>query len=128
MITFPSAYVIPGLFSANGVRSEVVTCIKMVVCQYFKIPYDELSKQCKKEEYTIPRQYAMYLCFYSTRLSLKRIGDHFGGRDHATVIHSIRKVHDRIAYYQEHRNHLNALWDDLAKDKIEKQHRIIKLK
>ncbi len=120
-------YVFPGIFSPTAVRNEVVTTIKMAVCQYFKVPYDVLAGRGKREEWITARHYAVYLTFFSTNLSLKKVGHHFGGRDHATVINSIRQIHDWVKFYQGHRNHLNALWAELAKDNIEKQPRIIKL-
>ena len=44
----------------------------------------------------MPRQVAMYLIKETLDTSLVRIGELFGGRDHSTVIHSIRKVEDQM--------------------------------
>ena len=42
------------------------------------------------------RQIAMYLCREMTDLSLPKIGAKFGGRDHSTVIHAVRKISEKI--------------------------------
>ena len=43
------------------------------------------------------RQIAMYLCRELTDLSLPKIGQHFGGRDHTTVMHADRKIRELMA-------------------------------
>ncbi len=43
----------------------------------------------------LPRQVAIYLSRKMTDLSLVGIGEKFGGKDHATIIHSIKKVRER---------------------------------
>ncbi len=58
-------------------------------------PRDLMSKR-RTREVTIPRQVAMYLLREILHLPLSRIGDLFGGRDHSTVIHSIRKVEEEL--------------------------------
>ncbi|MPZ51736.1 MAG: chromosomal replication initiator protein DnaA [Acidimicrobiia bacterium] len=53
---------------------------------------DDLTGPSRRQPLVLARQIAMYLCREHTDLSLPRIGSHFGGRDHTTVIHSIEKV------------------------------------
>jgi chromosomal replication initiator protein len=40
----------------------------------------------------IPRQIAIYLCRELTKASFPEIGDKFGGKDHSTIIHSVKKI------------------------------------
>jgi chromosomal replication initiator protein len=70
--------------------------IQHVVCEFFDIPEDLLRAKTRKQEVVNARQVAMYLSKELTNSSLKTIGLHFGGRDHSTVIHSCRTIHDRI--------------------------------
>ena len=50
----------------------------------------------RTKDLTVPRQVAMYLIKEMLGMSLVRIGELFGGRDHSTVIHSIRKVEEEM--------------------------------
>ncbi len=53
---------------------------------------DELTGPSRRQPLVMARQVAMYLCRDLTDLSLPKIGAHFGGRDHTTVLHAIDKV------------------------------------
>ena len=57
---------------------------------------DALSSKRRTKDLTVPRQVAMYLIRELLDLPLVQIGAVFGGRDHSTVIHSIRKVEDSL--------------------------------
>jgi chromosomal replication initiator protein len=45
----------------------------------------------------LPRQVSMYLSRKLTNASLVEIGDKFGGKDHSTVLHSIKKVEEKMS-------------------------------
>jgi chromosomal replication initiator protein len=53
---------------------------------------DALVSKRRTKDLTVPRQVAMYLIKEILDTSLVQIGEVFGGRDHSTVIHSIRKI------------------------------------
>jgi len=57
---------------------------------------DALSSKRRTKDLTVPRQVAMYLIKELLDTPLVRIGRVFGGRDHSTVIHSVRKVEDEL--------------------------------
>ena len=65
-----------------------------MVCEYFDVPYDKLLQKTRKREIVQARQITMYLAKAFTKNSLKTIGEHFGGRDHTTVIHTCQTVKD----------------------------------
>jgi chromosomal replication initiator protein len=65
-----------------------------MVCDFFDVPYDKLLEKTRKREVVQARQITMYLAKMFTKNSLKTIGEHFGGRDHTTVIHSFQTVKD----------------------------------
>ena len=69
--------------------------IRDTVARRWKVRPDALMSKRRTKDLTVPRQVAMYLIKELLDTSLVHIGEVFGGRDHSTVIHSIRKVeHD----------------------------------
>ena len=79
------------------VEAEVnVDFIQKTVADYFSVPVALLKEKTRKKEVVMARQVAMYFTKEFTSHSLKTIGFHFGGRDHATVIHSVQTVSDLI--------------------------------
>ena len=73
-----------------------------------------LSKR-RTKDLTVPRQVAMYLIKELLDLPLVKIGYLFGGRDHSTVIHSIRKVEETIAAEPPFKRRVQALRDELSR-------------
>jgi len=71
--------------------------IRKSVARFFNIDVDDLSAPTRKKEIVIARQAAMYFAKEYTNLSLKSIGEHFGGRDHSTVLHALKSVEDMLA-------------------------------
>jgi chromosomal replication initiator protein len=61
---------------------------------YFKLSMDELTGSSRAQAIATARQIAMYLCREMTNLSLPKIGQLFGGRDHTTVMHAYKKIAD----------------------------------
>jgi chromosomal replication initiator protein len=68
------------------------TAIRDTVARRWKVRPDALASKRRTKDLTVPRQVAMYLIKEILDTSLVQIGAVFGGRDHSTVIHSIRKV------------------------------------
>jgi chromosomal replication initiator protein len=68
--------------------------IQKLVCEFYDVPYEKLQQKTRKREIVQARQITMYLAKAFTKNSLKTIGEHFGGRDHTTVIHSCQTVKD----------------------------------
>jgi chromosomal replication initiator protein len=68
--------------------------IKNLVADYFDVPVEKLGGKTRKRQFVIARQLSMYLAKNLTDKSLKAIGEMFGGRDHSTVIYSIKTVQD----------------------------------
>ncbi len=75
-------------------RPKLVTSklIQNKVAEYFGIRIEDFKSKRKTRNVTFPRQIAMYLCRELTDMSLPKIGDDFGGRDHTTVIHAHEKI------------------------------------
>ena len=77
-----------------AVQARVVTMenIQKTVAEYYKIRLADLSAKTRSRAIARPRQVAMALSKELTRKSLPDIGKAFGGRDHTTVLHAVRKV------------------------------------
>ena len=71
--------------------------ILKIVARHFKVPRNELLSSRRSRDVVRPRQIAMYLAKALTSRSLPEIGRRFGGRDHTTVLHSVRKVEQLMA-------------------------------
>ena len=74
-------------------RPVTVENVQRVVAEYFSLTVDDLRSERRTQAVVFPRQIAMYLSRELTDLSLPRIGQLFGGRDHKTV----HWGHDKIA-------------------------------
>jgi chromosomal replication initiator protein len=66
--------------------------IQELVCDRFGVTLVELTSERRSQNIVYPRQVAMYLSRELTDSSLPKIGKHFGGRDHTTVIHATSKI------------------------------------
>ncbi len=66
------------------------------VARYFNIGMDQLLSNKKTNEIVFPRQMAMYIIRETTNLSLPEIGKELGGKNHTTVLYSIRKLEDAM--------------------------------
>jgi chromosomal replication initiator protein len=79
----------------QNIESEVgIDYIQKFVAEFFNVTVDSLKAKTRKREIVIARQVAMYFAKEYTNLSLKSIGQHFGNRDHSTVIHALTSVND----------------------------------
>ena len=64
---------------------------------YFGVTIDDLCGSSRSRVLVTARQIAMYLCRELTDLSLPKIGQQFGNRDHTTVMHADRKIRQLMA-------------------------------
>lgn len=81
-------------FIKSSSKEITIDVIQKMVCEYFNVPYQKLIDKTRKREIVQARQITMFLAKAFTKNSLKTIGEHFGGRDHTTVIHSCQTVKD----------------------------------
>lgn len=75
-------------------KPKIITAeyILDIVANYFHLKPEELISAKRTRNIAYPRQIAMYLCRKLTDLSLPKIGEKFGGRDHTTIIHGFDKI------------------------------------
>ena len=76
-------------------HNKELECAKKVA-EYYKIRVEDFTSKKRTKQIAYPRQIAMYLCREMTNLSLPKIGELFGGRDHSTVIHACEKIADEL--------------------------------
>jgi len=84
------------LLNENKNNNLSIESINKCVCQYFKISSAELNSKSRERKYSEPRQIAMYLSRKYTKKTLPEIAFAFGGKDHSTVIHAIKKIEKEI--------------------------------
>ena len=83
---------------ARSKRPEITAAtIMAVTAEYFAVSMDDLTGASRSRVLVQARQIAMYLCRELTELSLPKIGQTFGGRDHTTVMHAERKIRSLMA-------------------------------
>ena len=75
-------------------RKITVEEIQRKVSEYYNIRLSDLIGPKRLRSYARPRQVAMYLCKPLTSRSLPEIGRRFGGRDHTTVMHGVRRIEE----------------------------------
>ena len=73
-------------------RQISVENIQKTVADYYKIKVADMYSKKRPASIAKPRQIAMYLAKELTQKSLPEIGELFGGRDHTTVLHAVRKI------------------------------------
>lgn len=79
-------------------RNNLVTpqLVQKIVADYFNLRLADMKAKKRTRAVAFPRQIAMYLCRELTDLSLPKIGEEFGGRDHTTVMHAQEKISTEI--------------------------------
>ena len=77
-------------------QSVSIELIQKITAGHFGVPLESLVGPTRKQEVALARHVSMYLCKALTGKPLKAIGNHFGKRDHTTVIHACRNVDQRI--------------------------------
>lgn len=79
---------------------KVAEIIK-VVGEYYQISRNEMLSPRRQAQIVLPRQIAMYLAYELTVNSYPEIGRRFGGRDHTTVLHAVRKIKNLVESFPQ---------------------------
>ncbi|ADG72921.1 chromosomal replication initiator protein DnaA [Cellulomonas flavigena DSM 20109] len=110
--------VLKDLISDDQTQEITATTVIGQTAAYFGLSIEDLCGSSRSRVLVTARQIAMYLCRELTDLSLPKIGQAFGGRDHTTVMHANRKIRELMAERRSIYNQVTELTN-----RIKQQHR-----
>jgi chromosomal replication initiator protein len=93
--------------------------VQATVATYFGLSVPELLSPSRKERISWPRQLAIHLARELTDSSLNQLGQAFGGRNHATVLHSCKRVAERIIANREAAHDLDNIRQQLISSRVD---------
>jgi len=99
-----AAEALKDIISNEQNKQVTITLIQDVVSNYFNLKVEELKSSRRTRNIAFPRQIAMYLSRKLTDMSLPKIGEEFGGRDHTTVIHAYEKISNGLKKDEQLKN------------------------
>lgn len=102
------------IISNKQSKNITIDTIQDVVSSYYNLRIEELKSQRRTRNVAYPRQIAMYLSRKLTDLSLPKIGEEFGGRDHTTVIHAYEKISKNLKTDEVLQNTVNDITKKLT--------------
>ncbi|MBN2258945.1 MAG: chromosomal replication initiator protein DnaA [Clostridiales bacterium] len=97
------------ILSSSGPIKVTPNLIKEIIANTYNITIEDLTSPKRMRNISYPRQIAMYLCRELTNLSLPKIGQEFGGRDHTTVMHAHDKILNEIKVSDEFKSTIKTL-------------------
>ncbi len=108
-ITLDMAKVILKDMVKETIKIISVEMIQKTVADFFNITCHDLKAKRRSRNILKPRQVAMYLSRRLTNLSLPEIGNSFGGKDHTTVLHSLKKIEENLKDDPQLKNEIDKL-------------------
>ncbi len=88
--------------------------IKEITAKYFNITVEEMDSKKRTKAISTPRQVAMYITREMTDLSLPKIGEEFGGRDHSTIIHGCQKISEEMESNTDFKNLIIRIQNEIT--------------
>ena len=92
------------LLDGDANRPTDIEDIIEVVCSYFEIKRTDLLGSSRLKKFSTPRHVAQYLSRKLTTLSYPEIALKFGGRDHTSILHAVRKIDENMNNDENLRN------------------------
>lgn len=111
-----AANVIKDMIGTKTEKPLTISLIRRFVSDYFNISEVDLNSKSRTKEVAEARQIAMYLSRELTNMSLPKIGENFGNRDHTTVMHACDKIKSLINSDSEVRNVVQILITNIKKE------------
>ncbi|MBR0598421.1 chromosomal replication initiator protein DnaA [Sinanaerobacter chloroacetimidivorans] len=107
--------VLKDVFSSKD-RQVTPALVKKYICKHFNIKQADLESAKRSRNLAFPRQIAMYICRDMTDLSLPKIGEFFGNRDHTTVLHACDKISSEMKTNESLREVIKELENSIKED------------
>ena len=104
-----AAQILQDVLGDTGAKSISIESIQKLVAEHFKIRVADLKSKKRQRAIAVPRQIAMYLSRGRTQSSYPEIGSCFGGKDHTTVMHAVKKIEQEKKKDIELKTHIEAL-------------------
>ena len=104
------------MVSSTALRRTSIDDIVEMTCKHFGVRLSDLQSQRRSRSVTLPRQVAMFLAKELTNKTLSEIGGFFGGRDHTTVLHSVRKIKESLAESDELAQRVTLIKRDIDRE------------
>ena len=104
------------IISKKQGKNITINLIQDIVSSYFNLRIEDLKSQRRTRNVAYPRQIAMYLSRKLTDMSLPKIGEEFGGRDHTTVIHAYEKISENLNTDESLQNTIESLTKKLSQN------------
>jgi len=95
-------------------KKVTIQAIQEIVAEMYDIKLEDFAARKRTHSIAFPRQIAMYLSRRLTDLSLPKIGEQFGGRDHTTVIHAYDKIEEMIVEDKHLQKNINEIKEKLT--------------
>ena len=96
-------------------RKVTIEDILKTLCKHWSVSQEEVFSKSRKANIVMVRQVAMYMAQQHTKLTSSKIGLFIGGRNHATVLHSIRQVKDRMTTDKDFAQEISTIEATLGK-------------
>jgi len=103
---------IPGYSEKAEAKTKYAITIESLVTSvsdYYQVPKSEVMGTARNREFMVPRQMIMYLAKTKLNISLSKIGEHIGNRNHTTVMHAVEKINQYLKKDRQLLRDLNAI-------------------
>ena len=107
--------VLKDVFSSKD-KPVTPAVIKNQICKHFNIKQVDLESSKRSRNLSFPRQIAMYICRDMTNLSLPKIGEAFGNRDHTTVLHACEKITNEMKMNSSLKDVIKEIEESIKED------------
>ncbi len=94
-------------------RSVTIEMIMEATCSYFNVSQEDVMSKTRKANIVMVRQLAMYFANKLTKMTTSKIGLYIGGRNHATVLHSIKQIQGRLSVDSAFQEQVNEIEEGL---------------